>query len=228
MKKSFTTSANCTNFRIPGWRIEQKYSPGVLIGNWSEDMNKFSDSKYKHNSTYRLDFQNTGGIHPDVMIRRKTKLGDEGKHADMLLRHHGDAYDNMLISLYDESYNGRWRENCLPPLRKFDNQTLKWLPERSDYPLKGDATNWGLKEQRQAKLLKRQQEMYFPEFESTYMGSYQDKPINVRQFPRFATSRHLSTTLLPSNNINSNLHLRGKPNLRMPEVLPEELRQVSL
>ena len=21
----------------PGWRIEQKYSPGVLIGNWSED-----------------------------------------------------------------------------------------------------------------------------------------------------------------------------------------------
>ena len=21
----------------PGWKIEQKYSPGVLIGNWAED-----------------------------------------------------------------------------------------------------------------------------------------------------------------------------------------------
>lgn len=24
-------------WHMPGWRIEQKYSTGVLIGNWSED-----------------------------------------------------------------------------------------------------------------------------------------------------------------------------------------------
>ena len=24
-------------WHMPGWRIEQKYSPGVLIGNWGED-----------------------------------------------------------------------------------------------------------------------------------------------------------------------------------------------
>lgn len=24
-------------WHMPGWRIEQKYSPGVLIGNWDED-----------------------------------------------------------------------------------------------------------------------------------------------------------------------------------------------
>lgn len=24
-------------WQLPGWRIEQKYSRGVLIGNWSED-----------------------------------------------------------------------------------------------------------------------------------------------------------------------------------------------
>ena len=24
-------------WQMPGWRIEQKYSNGVLIGNWSED-----------------------------------------------------------------------------------------------------------------------------------------------------------------------------------------------
>ena len=24
-------------WQLPGWRIEQKYSTGVLIGNWAED-----------------------------------------------------------------------------------------------------------------------------------------------------------------------------------------------
>ena len=24
-------------WNMPGWRIEQKFSPGVLIGNWGED-----------------------------------------------------------------------------------------------------------------------------------------------------------------------------------------------
>jgi len=24
-------------WKLPGWKIEQKYSPGILIGNWSED-----------------------------------------------------------------------------------------------------------------------------------------------------------------------------------------------
>lgn len=44
----------------------------------------------------------------------------------------------MLISLYDENYNGRWKEKDLPVLRHWDSQTLGWLPERTDHPLKGN------------------------------------------------------------------------------------------
>lgn len=29
----------------PGWKIEQKYSPGVLIGNWAEDKLEVSTRK---------------------------------------------------------------------------------------------------------------------------------------------------------------------------------------
>ena len=27
-------------WHMPGWRIEQKYSPGVLIGNWGEEQHQ--------------------------------------------------------------------------------------------------------------------------------------------------------------------------------------------
>ena len=40
-------------WQIPGWRIEQKYSPGVLIGNWDEERHKVLQKKllftFKHN-----------------------------------------------------------------------------------------------------------------------------------------------------------------------------------
>lgn len=29
-------------FQMPGWKIEQHYSPGVLIGNWAEERYKVS------------------------------------------------------------------------------------------------------------------------------------------------------------------------------------------
>jgi len=35
MAKSMATSED--KWKLPGWKIEQKYSPGILIGNWSED-----------------------------------------------------------------------------------------------------------------------------------------------------------------------------------------------
>ena len=99
---------------------------------------QFPDGKYRHNSTNRIDFRSYGKIHPDVNVRRKAKLGGEGIPADMLFRHHGKCYDNMHITLYDENYNGRWRENKLPPLRHWDSQTLGWLPEKTDHPLRGE------------------------------------------------------------------------------------------
>lgn len=228
MQRHITDRVDLSKFGNPSWRIEQKYAPGVLIGNWSEERLKFPDAKYKHNTTHRIDFKSYGEFHPDVTVRRKAILNNEGLPGDLFFRHHGKAYDDMLITMYDEHYNGRWRENCLPALRKWDSQTLSWLPERSDYPLRGPPTNFGLKQEKEAKALAKQKELEHPDFESTYMGSFRDKPVDAMRFTRFATPKHLSTSLLPSNKVNNNLHFRGKPILRMPEVMPQELTQISV
>ena len=99
---------------------------------------QFPKGKYVHNSTNRTDFKNYGTVAPDVILRRKAKLGSEGIPADMLFRHHGEAYNDMKITLYDENFNGRWKEKNLPALRDWDGQALGWLPEKSDKPLTGD------------------------------------------------------------------------------------------
>lgn len=228
MQRHITDNVDLSKFGVPSWRIEQRYSPGVLIGNWSEERLKFPGNKYQHNTTNRIDFRGYKNAHPDVCVRRKAKLNSEGIPADMLFRHHGHTYDNMLITLYDENYNGRWRENKLPPLRHWDSQTLGWLPEKTDYPLRGGPTNWGLKEEKEEETLRRQQQLYIPNFESTYQGSFKDTPVEALRFARHATPKAMSTSLLPTNKLNNNLHLRGSQRLRMPEIMPEELSQVSV
>lgn len=37
MQKHLSDRVDFSKFGVPSWRIEQKYSPGVLIGNWSEE-----------------------------------------------------------------------------------------------------------------------------------------------------------------------------------------------
>ncbi|RUS77330.1 hypothetical protein EGW08_014906 [Elysia chlorotica] len=228
MQRHITDHVDFSKFGVPSWRIEQRYAPGVLIGNWSEERMKFPDGKYKHNSTNRIDFKAYGDIHPDVNVRRKAKLGSEGIPADMLFRHHGRCYDDMLITLYDENYNGRWRENKLPPLRNWDSQTLGWLPEKTDHPLRGAPTNWGLKELKQQQEQERQRRNFIPDFQSTYSSAYKDTPPESLRFARHALPKHNSTTLLHVNKLNNNLHLRGSQHLRMPEVVPAELSRGSV
>lgn len=228
MQKHITDRVDFSKFGVPSWRIEQRFDTGVLIGNWSEERQAFPKDKYKHNSTNRVDYKNFGKVEPDVILRRKAKLGSEGIPADQLFSHHGRAYDNMLITLYDENYNGRWKEKSIAPLREWDSQKLGWLPEKTDHPLKGEPTNFGLKQQVETKRLAMQKEMFSPDFESTYSGSYRDQPLNSMRFARYANPRHLSTTLLPVNKANNDLHLRGQQTLRLPEIMPQELTNVSI
>ena len=86
---------------MPGWRIEQQYAPGVLIGNWDEGRYKFQKGEYKHNSTHRIDFQNYGSSRPDVIIRRKAQLTNDGLGKEFLFYHHGNRYSNNMISCMD-------------------------------------------------------------------------------------------------------------------------------
>lgn len=229
MQRHITDRVDFSKFGVPSWRIEQRYNTGVLIGNWSEERQGFPVSKLKHNSTHRIDFKNFGTVVPDVNLRRNNMLCGEGIPSDMLFRHHGDAYDKMKITLYDENFNGRWKEKNLPPLRNWDSQTLGWLPEKSDKPLIGAPTNFGLKEKMEAKAEARLKDLHNQNFETTY-GHYYEKapPAESLRFHRYATQKPLSTTLLPSNKLNNDLHLRGKQTLRLPEIMPQELTNVSV
>ena len=41
-KKITMSHGDPAKWNMPGWRIEQRYSPGVLIGNWSEERQNVS------------------------------------------------------------------------------------------------------------------------------------------------------------------------------------------
>ena len=102
---------------------------------------QFQRGNTKHNSTHRVDFRNVGSHRPDVVVRRKALLRNDGLGPEHLFWHHGNRYTNNMLSWYDEHYNGRWKENTLPPSRQWNGNQLAWGPEKSDYPLQGKGHN---------------------------------------------------------------------------------------
>ena len=100
---------------------------------------QFRKGNVRHNSTHRIDFKNWHSSRPDVILRRKAQLQNEGLGKENLFYHHGNRYSNNMISWYDEQFNKREREgpNKLPELRQWDSHRLAWLPEKSDHPIQG-------------------------------------------------------------------------------------------
>ncbi len=100
---------------------------------------QFQKGNTRHNSTHRVDFRNFSTSKPDVNIRRKAQLQNDGMGKEFLFYHHGNRYSNNMISWYDEHYNMRERDeqNKLPELREWDSHRLAWLPEKSDHPIRG-------------------------------------------------------------------------------------------
>jgi hypothetical protein len=127
-------------FQQPGWRIEQKYKQGVLIGNWSEERYDFERQNFPSNSTQRSDYVNCNSK-PEADTRRRMVLMNEGLKKDILFTHHGKRYMNNSITLYDQEFNHR-RRHTTP--RSWDWHRLAWLPEISDHPIVGEGTKWGL------------------------------------------------------------------------------------
>lgn len=208
-------------WHMPGWRIEQKYSPGVLIGNWDEDRYTFQKGDLKHNSTHRVDFRNYGSHRPDVIIRRKALLRNDGLGPENLFWHHGTRYTNNMLSWYDEHYNGRWRENTLPPSRQWNGHQLAWAPEKSDYPLQANPTNFGLLQRLKTKWESEVADETRGDFLSTYQTSFVGHSNDAMTRTRYAVTRDLSTNLHPVNKINKDLHFRGVSALKSPEKLPD-------
>lgn len=209
-------------WHMPGWRIEQRFAPGVLIGNWAEEQHQFLKGNYKHNSTNRIDFQNYGSFRPDVIIRRKAQLQSDGLGAERLFYHHGNKYSNNMISWYDEQYNKRQREekDKLPETRHWDGNSLSWVPEKSDYPIQGAPTNYGLHQKLQERWSAQIANETFGDYNTTYKADFlqTDKEDMVKT--RYAFPRGKSTSLHKANTINKDLRLRDKCVLQSPEMLP--------
>lgn len=219
-------------WQMPGWRIEQKYSPGVLIGNWDEDRYRFQRLNLPHNSTQRIDFKAYGSHRPDVILRRKSRLRSEGLPKELLFTHHGNAYSNNMISWYDEHYNKRERQNKLPELRQWDSNELGWRPEKTDHPLQGAPTNFGLHAKLQEKAAAEIANEQKGDYLSTYNVSYLKWGRDAMTSTRHATPVTQSTSLHKVNHINKNLSLRGKnggpPSLQSPEQLPNAFTDCNL
>lgn len=98
---------------------------------------QFNKGDTKHNSTHRVDFRNYGSYRPDVIVRRKALMRNDGLGQEHIFHHHGDKYTQNHISWYDEHYNGRYKENTLPSLRDWNSHKLSWAPEKSDHPIQG-------------------------------------------------------------------------------------------
>lgn len=168
-----------------------------------------------------MDFRNFGNHRPDVLIRRNALLRNDGLGAENLFYHHGQRYTNNMLSWYDEHYNGRWKENTLPPSRQWKSHQLAWAPEKSDYPLQGAPTNFGLLQSLQKKWADQIADETKGDFCSTYQSSFADFDSNAMTKVRYAVPRAQSTSLHPINKVNKDLHFRGVSALKSPEKLPE-------
>ncbi|XP_051957813.1 cilia- and flagella-associated protein 107 [Xyrauchen texanus] len=192
----------------PGWRIEQKYGTKVLIGNWVEEKLQFTRECKTANSTNRLDYTPHMLHRPDAVVRRKALRRSEGIPPRQLLSHHGVPASQYLVSLYDESY-GRQASCTLPTLRSWHSDKLAWVPERSDHPIQGPPTNFGLAESWQTRV--KQQQAVVPTL-SVYKASYPVYPASAFCHSRHVTvPKRFSSSLPPGNHSYKDLALQHRP-----------------
>ncbi|KXJ22585.1 uncharacterized protein C1orf158 homolog [Exaiptasia diaphana] len=205
---------------LPGWKIEQRFRPDVLIGNWSEERRKFERSQSQYNSTNRTDYKNFGNPLPDVKTRRKGMLHTEGLGQQHIFSHHGDAYKGNTITWYDQQFNRREEtESNFPALRTWERQRLVWQPEKSDFPIQGPPTNYGLLEKKKAQWKKEAENENMSIYNTTQKLSYFPHQRQSYSYRHFATPRFISTKFHPHHS-NKDLHFRGKVHLTACEYPP--------
>ncbi|KAG9260312.1 arylacetamide deacetylase-like 3 isoform X1 [Astyanax mexicanus] len=134
-------------------------------------------------------------------FRERSYQKPEGLPPHQLMYHHSTPTAHYLVSLYDESY-GRQHTSDLPTLRTWHSDKLGWIPERSDHPVQGPPTNYGLLESLQAQG--QQQQGVLPML-SVYKAAYPLHPTSA-----FCQPRHARAPRLISSN-KKNLELKDKP-----------------
>ncbi|XP_059393815.1 cilia- and flagella-associated protein 107-like isoform X2 [Carassius carassius] len=176
-----------------------KYSNKVLIGNWAEERLHFTQDCEMANSSYRMDYMpNMPQRHDAVMCQRAFRRSELFSHHDVLSSH-------CLVSQYDESY-GRQASSSLPTLHSWKSFKLARVPERSDHPIQGPPTNFGLAASWRARM--EQQRALVPTL-SEYRASYPLHPISAFCYSHHVSMlKRFSSSQLPANLSNEDLALK--------------------
>eukprot|EP00731_Ephydatia_muelleri_P014341 Em0008g61a len=211
----------------PGWRIEQKYVPGVLVGNWYENRQMFQRGTLPSASTYRTVYKpyKSTDCPPDTTTRAHGVLMNCGLEKKFLFTHHGSHNAHNFTSFYHQDYTKRYS----PGTRQWDRHRLIWSPEKSDHPLEGESIRYGLKEQIEEKWKKLKELETHGDYTSTYQVTYRSNHTSLASeaHPLKSTARNLSTHLHPHNLVKS-LHLRDVPLIVRPEVVDPKYEKNKL
>jgi len=210
-------------WKMPGWRIEQRYSNKTLIGNWCEEVKLFQRGTHSNSSTHRTDFKLYPEHQPDTLIRRSALMRNDGLKKQNLFDHHGNKYSNNMISWYDEQFNKRDREasDKLPDLRKWDGHKLAWAPEKSDYPMQGKPTRYGLNENLKSRWVNELKAERQGHYNTDYRNSFVRHPSSAHPKRHASAPKYLSSHFNPITNVNKNLWLRRTPFNMAPEYPPQ-------
>jgi len=131
-------------------------------------------------------------------------------------------YSNNLISWYDQHFNGRDKEESpLPKLRTWHGTTLTWSPEKSDFPLQGSPTKFGLLEKMQDKWKRASEGDNV--YQSTYTGSFKFLPKDSFAKRPFATPKSLSSHFSPHTKTNKDLDFRNVTVCTVQDHPPNQL-----
>eukprot|EP00128_Syssomonas_multiformis_P009762 Colp12_sorted_trinity150504_noHs@34071 len=163
------------------------YSPGVLIGNWSEDRFDPSDvfpKKHSHfTSTQRMDYIHPGKTRADPMERASHAAKQEGNPRHLLFEHHG-GYNNTYYTMYNLTYNQHGNGRIMlkaVPMQNESEPRLVLPPAVSKAATKTPSKRW-------------EGEKFDTMYATTYKSTHKDLPGSqgVLKQKRFATPLLLS------------------------------------
>ncbi|XP_068567873.1 cilia- and flagella-associated protein 107 [Cebidichthys violaceus] len=203
----------------PGWRIEQKYSNKVLLGNWAEKRLQFTREPQTANSTSHVDHWPHWDFEPDISERRSALLRAEGLPSKLLFAHNGPPSSHYLVTHYEESYQCKHTNT-----RPWRPDSLTWQLQRSERPIIALPTSSGPLQYTKHLRLEKQQSL-LPSL-TVYRSAYQRHPLSAFCQSRFARApQTLSSHLHAANHNNKDLDLRRRSLLQIPDHCLTQLPQ---
>ncbi|XP_055016325.1 cilia- and flagella-associated protein 107 [Boleophthalmus pectinirostris] len=210
----YLTRAAQDKWSQPGWRIENKYTNKVLLGNWAEERQQFKREPRLTTapcSTSRADYTPHWDVKPDSFERRSGLQRTEGLPAKLLFAQQGSPSSHGLVTHYEESY-GRKRTNALPTLQPCHQKSSTWALHRPNTAFPNYSSSLQLQRAHVDRV-----ESQVPCL-TVYRSAYQRHPHSAFCQSRFARASYWTSSYLHrANHLNKDLDLRQAPLRQVPD-----------